>query len=149
MTTNGVTALVLTSPQNDFLSETAVAWGLGGRNVQENGTVDNIERLLHSAKAGGTPVFVSPHYYYPSDHRWQFGRTVTIEGAPNVEEARGLRDDRRRPHCRARRLRRCHRLVVPAPLRLRSLFRLQSGLQAVWKPVSCCSSRSGSVCAIP
>lgn len=37
MTTNGITALVLTSPQNDFLSETAVAWGLGGRNVQENG----------------------------------------------------------------------------------------------------------------
>jgi nicotinamidase-related amidase len=76
MTTNGVTALVLTDPQNDFLSENGVAWELVGRNVQENKTVDNIERLLHSAKTGGTPVFVSPHYYYPSDHRWQFGGTI-------------------------------------------------------------------------
>lgn len=76
MTTNGTTALVLTDPQNDFLSENGVAWELVGRSVQENGTVDNIERLLHSAKTGGTPVFVSPHYYYPSDHRWQFGGTI-------------------------------------------------------------------------
>jgi nicotinamidase-related amidase len=76
MTTNGETALVLTDPQNDFLSENGVAWELVGRSVQENGTVDNIERLLHSAKTGGTPVFVSPHYYYPSDHRWQFGGTI-------------------------------------------------------------------------
>jgi hypothetical protein len=55
MTTNGITALVLTDPQNDFLSENGVAWELVGRNVQGNGTVDNIERLLHSAKTGGTP----------------------------------------------------------------------------------------------
>jgi len=77
MTTNGVTALVLTDPQNDFLSENGVAWELVGRSVQQNGTVDNIERLLHSAKTGGTPVFVSPHYYYyPHDHRWHFGGTI-------------------------------------------------------------------------
>jgi len=76
MTTNGATALVLTDPQNDFLSENGVAWELVGRSVQQNGTVDNIERLLHSAKTGGTPVFVSPHYYYPSDHRWKFGGTI-------------------------------------------------------------------------
>jgi len=70
------TALVLTDPQNDFLSEAGVAWELVGRSVQENGTVQNIERLLESAKSGGTPVFVSPHYYYPLDHQWQFGGTM-------------------------------------------------------------------------
>lgn len=84
MTANGVTAHVLPDPQKEFLSETGVAWGLVGCSVQENGTVDDIERLLHRAKAGGTPVGVSPHYYYPSDHRWQFGRTVKTEGALNV-----------------------------------------------------------------
>lgn len=70
------TALVLTDPQNDFLSEQGVAWELVGASVQENGTVENIERLLQSAKSGGTPVFVSPHYYYPADHRWEFGGTI-------------------------------------------------------------------------
>jgi hypothetical protein len=24
------------------------------------------------ASANGVPVFVSPHYYYPTDHGWQF-----------------------------------------------------------------------------
>ena len=76
MTTISETGLVLTDPQNDFLSENGVAWELVGRSVEENGTVDNIERLLHSAKTGGTPVFVSPHYYYPQDHRWRFGGTI-------------------------------------------------------------------------
>jgi nicotinamidase-related amidase len=71
--TNTDTALVLTDPQNDFLSEEGVAWELVGRSVEENGTVQNIERLLQSATAAGTPVLVSPHYYYPADHEWQFG----------------------------------------------------------------------------
>jgi nicotinamidase-related amidase len=35
--------------------------------------VQNIERLLETATAAKAPVFVSPHYYYPSDHEWQFG----------------------------------------------------------------------------
>ena len=47
-------ALVLTDPQNDFLSEQGAAWELVGPSVQENGTVDNIERLLQSAKGSGT-----------------------------------------------------------------------------------------------
>ena len=70
------TALVLTDPQNDFLSEDGVAWELVGNNVQENGTVENIERLLEGARAGGVPIFVSPHYYYDHDHQWQFGGTL-------------------------------------------------------------------------
>lgn len=70
------TALVLTDPQNDFLSEDGVAWELVGASVQENDTVQNIERLLDAATAAGTPVFVSPHYYYPRDREWQFGGTL-------------------------------------------------------------------------
>lgn len=66
------TALVVTDPQNDFLSPQGVTWGVVGKSVEANGTVANIEMLLKSAKAAGIPVFVSPHYYYPSDHGWQF-----------------------------------------------------------------------------
>ena len=70
-------ALVLTDPQNDFLSENGAAWELVGESVQENGTVQNIEKLLQGATAGGVPIFVSPHYYYYAhDHQWQFGGTL-------------------------------------------------------------------------
>lgn len=76
MNTSRATALVLTDPQNDFLSENGVAWELVGRNVQENGTVQNIQLLLEGATTGGVPIFVSPHYYYAHDHQWQFGGTL-------------------------------------------------------------------------
>ena len=66
------TALVVTDPQNDFLSEQGVTWGVVGQSVTENGTVDNLERLFRAAKSSELPVFVSPHYYYPHDHRWRF-----------------------------------------------------------------------------
>ena len=66
------TALVVTDPQNDFLSPDGVTWGVVGKSVEANGTVDNIETLFKSAKTSGIPVFISPHYYYPSDHGWQF-----------------------------------------------------------------------------
>lgn len=72
----GRTALVVTDPQNDFLSPDGVTWGLVGASVQANGTVANIESLMKSAKANGIDVFVSPHYYYPTDHGWQFGGAV-------------------------------------------------------------------------
>jgi nicotinamidase-related amidase len=68
----GRTALVITDPQNDFLSPKGVAWGVVGKSVTANNTVENIETLLKSAKANGIPVFISPHYYYPHDHGWQF-----------------------------------------------------------------------------
>ena len=66
------TALVITDPQIDFLSPEGVTWGVVGESVTELGTVDNIGRLLDTAKAEGLPVFVSPHHYYPSDHGWKF-----------------------------------------------------------------------------
>ena len=70
------TAIVITDPQNDFLSPDGVTWGLVGNSVTENGTVEHIEALLKAAKERGYDVFVSPHYYYPSDSGWQFGGTV-------------------------------------------------------------------------
>ena len=38
-----------------------------GESVKENGTVAHIEELLKAAKAKGYDVFISPHYYYPTD----------------------------------------------------------------------------------
>ena len=72
----GRTALVVTDPQIDFLSEDGVTWGVVGESVTEQGTVDNIERLFAAAKAAGMPVFISPHYYYPHDHEWHFEGTL-------------------------------------------------------------------------
>ena len=70
------TALVITDPQNDFLSEKGVTWQLVGDSVKENGTVEHIEQLLKAAKDNGYDVFISPHYYFPTDHGWKFGGTV-------------------------------------------------------------------------
>lgn len=69
-------ALVITDPQNDFLSPSGVTWGLVGESVTENRTVENLIELLKAAKGAGMPVFISPHYYYPTDKGWQFGGTV-------------------------------------------------------------------------
>jgi len=68
----GRTALLITDPQNDFLSPKGVTWGVVGKSVTENNTVENIDSLFEAAKANDIPVFVSPHYYYPTDHGWQF-----------------------------------------------------------------------------
>ena len=70
------TAVVITDPQNDFLSEKGVTWALVGDSVKENKTVENIERIVKAAKINGFEVFISPHYYYPTDHAWKFGGTV-------------------------------------------------------------------------
>ena len=70
------TALVITDPQNDFLSEKGVTWGLVGDSVIENGTIEHLEQLFEATKDKGYEVFISPHYYFPTDHDWRFGGTV-------------------------------------------------------------------------
>ncbi len=70
------TAIVITDPQNDFLSPDGVTWGLVGKSVTANRTVENIETLFQTAKKSGIPVFISPHYYFPTDKGWQFGGAV-------------------------------------------------------------------------
>jgi nicotinamidase-related amidase len=72
----GRTALVLTDPQNDFLSPEGVTWGVVGASVTANNTVEHIGQLLKAAKKNDIPVFVSPHYYYPTDDGWKFGGAV-------------------------------------------------------------------------
>lgn len=72
------TALVVTDPQNDFLSPNGVTWGVVGKSVTENNTVENIETLFKSAKNNGIPVFISPHYYYPHDHGWKFEGALEV-----------------------------------------------------------------------
>ena len=69
---SGRTALVITDPQVDFLSPDSVVWGVVGKSVTENNTVENIDALFEAAKANDIPVFISPHYYYPTDHGWHF-----------------------------------------------------------------------------
>jgi nicotinamidase-related amidase len=66
------TALLITDPQNDFLSPDGVMWGVVGESVTENNTVENIEKLFIAAKENDLQVFISPHYYFPHDHGWHF-----------------------------------------------------------------------------
>jgi nicotinamidase-related amidase len=72
------TAVVITDPQNDFLSPEGATWGVVGESVEANNTVANIKKLMTSAKAAGIDVFVSPHYYYPTDDGWKFGGAIEV-----------------------------------------------------------------------
>jgi nicotinamidase-related amidase len=69
----GKTAVVITDPQRDFLSEDGVVWGVVGASVEANNTVENLSQLLSAAHDASIPVFISPHYYYPQDKKWNFG----------------------------------------------------------------------------
>ena len=68
----GHVGIVVTDPQNDFLSPQGVTWGVVGQNVTENRTVENIGQLFSLAKNLDLPLFISPHYYFPHDHQWEF-----------------------------------------------------------------------------
>jgi nicotinamidase-related amidase len=74
------TAIVIIDPQNDVLSETGANWAAVGASVTENDTVANITRLFEGAKANGYAVFISPHYFYPTDDGW------TVNGPLETEE---------------------------------------------------------------
>jgi nicotinamidase-related amidase len=66
------TAVVFIDPQNDVLSEKGANWGAVGASVTENRTVENMERIFKAAKANGYLVFISPHYFFPTDSGWKF-----------------------------------------------------------------------------
>ena len=66
------TAIVFIDPQNDVLSPKGANWGAVGASVTENKTVENMERIFKAAKADGYAVFISPHYFYPTDSGWAF-----------------------------------------------------------------------------
>ena len=65
------TAVLITDPQNDFMSEKGAAWGLVMGNVERLHTRENIAKLITTAKSESVPLFVSPHYYFPQDGGWQ------------------------------------------------------------------------------
>jgi nicotinamidase-related amidase len=70
------TAVVITDPQNDFLHPDGVAWGACGESATENNTVANLETLMATAIETEMQLVISPHYYYPTDHGWQFEGTL-------------------------------------------------------------------------
>ncbi|MBD3887030.1 isochorismatase family protein [Phormidium tenue FACHB-886] len=49
---------------------------LVGDSVKENKTVENIERIFKAAKQYNFEVFISPHYYYPTDYSWKIAATL-------------------------------------------------------------------------
>jgi nicotinamidase-related amidase len=73
------TAVIFIDPQNDVLSEHGTSWGAVGASVIENKTRENMERIFKSAKANGYDVFISPHYFYPTDHGWKFNGPLESE----------------------------------------------------------------------
>jgi nicotinamidase-related amidase len=66
------TAVVFIDPQNDVLSAKGANWAAVGASVTENRTVENMERIFQAAKMKGYEVFISPHYFYPTDSTWKF-----------------------------------------------------------------------------
>ncbi|MEO1049586.1 MAG: cysteine hydrolase [Bacteroidota bacterium] len=84
------TAIVIIDPQNDFLHESGVAWGVVGESVVKNNTVDNLETLFKVGTENDIPIFVSPHYYYPTDHGWKLeGALEKLMHAINMFDRKG------------------------------------------------------------
>ena len=87
----GDTAVVMIDPQNDVLSEKGLAWPLLRESLKENNTIENMERVFRAAKARGFEVFISPHYFYPTDKGWKFnGPLETDEAASGMFARRGV-----------------------------------------------------------
>jgi nicotinamidase-related amidase len=83
------TAVVFIDPQNDVLSEKGANWPSVGASVTENKTVENMERIFKAAKAKGYEVFISPHYFYPTDSGgWKFNGPLESEEIRNHSFAR-------------------------------------------------------------
>ena len=63
------TALFVTDPQNDFLSEKSPIWDVVGPTVTKNQVVEKEKKLKALAKEIGIPVFYSTHMYTPKDFK--------------------------------------------------------------------------------
>ena len=75
------TAVVFIDPQNEVLSESGLAWPLVHESLEENNTIENMERIFKTAKAHDFEVFISPHYFYPSDKGWKFNGPLESDEA--------------------------------------------------------------------
>ena len=77
----GDTAVVFIDPQNDVLSEKGLSWPLVGDSVRENHTIENMERIFKAAKDKRFEVFISPHYFFPTDRGWKFNGPLEADEA--------------------------------------------------------------------
>jgi nicotinamidase-related amidase len=85
------TALVIIDPQNEVLSDTGKAWPLEHESLAENNTIENLDRLFAASKQHGYEVFISPHYFYPTDTDWKFnGPLEADESAAGFFGRRGI-----------------------------------------------------------
>jgi nicotinamidase-related amidase len=76
------TALFVTDPQNDFLSEKSPAWGLVGPTVIKHKVVEKEKMLKALGKEIGIPVFYSTHMYTPKEvEQWP---TMPLNGIDKV-----------------------------------------------------------------
>ncbi len=57
---NQDTAVVITDPQNDFLSEQGAAWPLVKEGVKENNTIENIEKVFVAAGQWVQGLYLTP-----------------------------------------------------------------------------------------
>src|SRR6266446_3345579 len=85
------TAVVFIDPQNEVLSRRGAAWASVGESVRENKTVENIERIFQAVTEHNFEVFISPHYFYPTDAGWKFnGPLETSEHETRMFARRGV-----------------------------------------------------------
>jgi nicotinamidase-related amidase len=49
--------------------------------LKEINTIENIERIFKAAKAQGFEVFISPHYFFPTDKGWKFNGPLEADEA--------------------------------------------------------------------
>jgi nicotinamidase-related amidase len=84
----GDTGVVFIDPQNDVLSRNGVNWDAVGASVTENGTVENMERIFKAAKSKGYEVFISPHYFFPTDITWKMNGPLEAMEVENRSFAR-------------------------------------------------------------
>jgi nicotinamidase-related amidase len=66
------TAIVITDPQNDFLSPGGKGYHLTKKIMELYNTLGNLEILISTAMSKGYQLFISPHYIYPHDYSWKF-----------------------------------------------------------------------------
>lgn len=76
------TAIVITDPQVEFLKPAGKGFGATKDILEKVNTIDNLMTLFKAAKEKGFKRFISAHYFYPHDKKWQFkaaGETMMIE----------------------------------------------------------------------
>jgi nicotinamidase-related amidase len=82
------TAIVFIDPQNEVLSEKGLAWPSVHESLKENNTIENMEHIFKAAKARAFEVFISPHYFYPTDKGWKFNGPLETDEATSGMFAR-------------------------------------------------------------